>query len=125
MDHLPPNDQAIHDRILSDLPTAEAPAPIRAVYFLIRGGVIVYVGQTTHLIQRLISHENEGAKKYDAVRYWHLPTENLNVIERELVWRLNPEYNGKFVRGKKPKNAVSINRHILSKTVSVREVEAE
>lgn len=87
-------DLELQAKILATLPQVELDAPIRAVYFLIRGRRVVYVGQTTDLVDRIRAHVGEETKLFDSVRYLAMPVGNLNLVEREFIIRLQPEYNG-------------------------------
>jgi hypothetical protein len=61
------------------------------VYFLIREGRVVYVGQTTTLPARIQTHMVD--KLFDEVLYMVVPPENLLEVERSFISLLTPEYN--------------------------------
>lgn len=66
-----------------------------AVYFLIRGGEIVYVGQSSCLESRLVQHRENG-KAFDAVAWMEVPALFIDSIEAFYIWRCNPIYNNKW-----------------------------
>ena len=76
------------------------------VYFLIRQKVVVYVGRTKNLDQRLLGHTN---KQYDDVRFFPCPESKLSYYENRWIARFKPEYNAKAGRPKHqdPKNPVA------------------
>lgn len=61
------------------------------VYFLIRAGVVVYVGQTVSLPARIQVHLED--KSFNDVLYLAVPRENLLEVERFFIGTLSPEYN--------------------------------
>jgi hypothetical protein len=65
--------------------------PPSCVYFLIRDGAVVYVGQTTDLHFRVTRHRRD--KRFDRVFYLPVPSEDLNQIEMEFIRVFCPEYN--------------------------------
>jgi hypothetical protein len=66
--------------------------PIRCgIYFLIRGGVIVYVGQTIDLHSRLVAHTK--SKTFDSWAWKAYPPGRLNAMERAYIDALMPEEN--------------------------------
>ncbi len=62
------------------------------VYFLVRDGVVVYVGQSIALPGRIASHISN--KDFDRVFYLEVPREHLNAIESAFIRALNPELTG-------------------------------
>jgi hypothetical protein len=63
------------------------------VYFLVRNGVVVYVGQTRHLLTRIGRHKGWGAKKFDRVLYIETDISSLDHVERSFIEQLDPIYN--------------------------------
>ena len=64
---------------------------ISAVYLLIRDSKVLYVGQTVDLLSRLESHHyGFGAD----IWYVQVPDEQLKNVERRLIRKFKPEYNG-------------------------------
>ena len=61
------------------------------VYFLIRDKVIVYIGQSVNLPNRISSHEHD--KFFDEVYYIAIPKDQLLFVESELIKRIKPIYN--------------------------------
>lgn len=62
------------------------------VYFLLRSGRVVYIGQTINLRKRLPKHYK---KRYDAVRWILCPKELLLHYESRWINRFKPKYNKK------------------------------
>lgn len=73
----------------------ELPKPMSVVYFLMRQGECVYVGQTRNLQQRLRCHTD---KDYDEVHFVDVPEELRLSTEREYIAKLAPVYNGTLGR---------------------------
>lgn len=69
-----------------ELPLISGPC----VYFLLRAGEVIYVGQTMRLSFRLNGHEPKG---FDAVRYLPLPVEQLDVAEQAFIAFYEPKLN--------------------------------
>lgn len=61
------------------------------VYFLIRENKIVYIGQTQDLLTRCNFHES--CKDFDRVLYFECAEDQVNEIERRLIFEFTPEYN--------------------------------
>lgn len=61
------------------------------VYFLMKDGVCVYVGQTTNLRRRLKQH---GDKDYDRVVFIHVHDDVRLETESAFIEELSPKYNG-------------------------------
>lgn len=68
-----------------------------AVYFLIRNGKIVYVGQSSCLYRRLEQHLESG-KEFDGVTWFEAPAMFITDIEAYYIWRCNPIMNGSWPR---------------------------
>ena len=63
------------------------------IYFLIRDGEIVYVGQSTcNILERIARHTRD--KVFDSFTVIHMTSDvDLDRLEAEYVYQLNPEYN--------------------------------
>jgi len=63
------------------------------IYFLIRDGEIVYVGQSTcNILERIVSHLRN--KDFDSFTVIHMTSDvDLNAVEAAYVYALRPEYN--------------------------------
>jgi hypothetical protein len=117
-EELSPDSLELQQRIIETLPSLEIDAPIRGIYFLIHHGRVVYVGQTNHVVRRLISHIQEGVKVFDSWRHLAMPSGNLNVVEKEFILRLQPKYNGASTKTAPATSKYrSINRTILTRNV--------
>jgi hypothetical protein len=64
---------------------------VPCVYFLVRDGVVVYVGKSVNLVKRLSKHLE--SKLFDSVFYLPVTTEDLDAAEKRFITRLNPIYN--------------------------------
>jgi len=73
--------------MLEDLPRGSY------VYFIVRDGDCVYVGQTTNLRQRLRSHP--VYRKRDQAFFIHVDDSIRLSVEKEWIAQLNPEFNGR------------------------------
>jgi hypothetical protein len=62
------------------------------IYFLIRAGAVVYVGQTNGLLARLARHRQLG-KKFDAFAFIPCEPTELDALERTYICLLLPEGN--------------------------------
>lgn len=65
------------------------------VYFLIRGGEVVYVGQSIDVLNRIARHRREG-RQFDAYAYMECLREDLDRLERVYIRALVPEGNMSF-----------------------------
>ncbi len=63
-----------------------------AIYFLCKRGRVVYVGQSTSLIARVLSHTK--CKQFDSVLYLPCPESELDRVEGSFIRVLRPELNG-------------------------------
>lgn len=61
------------------------------IYFLVSENQIVYVGQSTNLFSRLMSHRAD--KKFDRVLFFKYPREGLTEVENAFIRFLKPKYN--------------------------------
>jgi hypothetical protein len=73
---------------LQRLPQALYPP---CVYFLIKKGVIQYVGQSVCIAARISQHQN--IKEFDEVYYLPVPQSDLNVTERAFIKLIKPPLN--------------------------------
>ena len=98
------------------------------VYFLIRDGEIVYVGQSRQLPKRIESHRSD--KKFDRVLFVRVSQSVIDQVERRLIIELAPEYNGCLDRGPTgPRPEHQINRQLvgqrLREAISADDPDAE
>ena len=65
------------------------------IYFLCRDGEVVYVGQSKHVQERILTHIREKQKKFHRTEIFLLPVpeSELMRIESEFVTRFRPIYN--------------------------------
>jgi len=75
---------------------ASAFDPPCGVYFLIDNYSIVYVGQSTNVFARIMSHRNEqySKKVFDRYAYIPCPKEVLDLVESIYIMMFTPKYNG-------------------------------
>lgn len=64
------------------------------VYFLLRRGIIVYVGQSRCLTNRVRQHRDD--KTFDRILYLNVPGSQMDEIERQYIEALRPEYNREY-----------------------------
>jgi hypothetical protein len=76
---------------LSELPHLAEALAASAVYFLMSGQEIVYVGQTTNLYARIGSHRDD--KIWDRILFLIVPREELDATDRRWIAALQPKYN--------------------------------
>jgi hypothetical protein len=91
----PPFLAQLQARLVPTLPTESG------VYFLCRANEIVYVGQAQNVCDRICTHINEGAKRFDSAFYIPVPPPALNAVEKRLILHLQPEYNQTHREGKR------------------------
>ena len=78
----------------SGLKQQYVPEKISCIYFLYDEiGTLLYVGKTTHLAERIISHKKEGTKKFAYYTYYEMESEKLTMAERFLINKMNPLLN--------------------------------
>lgn len=68
---------------------------ITAVYFLIKKGVVVYIGRTENLRVRIIGHKSTlfKSKWFDSFRFIECSDKSLCQYERRWIRRFNPKEN--------------------------------
>jgi hypothetical protein len=88
-----PQELALIGGELREIPVA----PFRwetGVYFLVRDGRVVYVGQSVRPLGRLVDHFSGASKRFDRIFLLPVPLEHLNSLESAFIRALRPEYNG-------------------------------
>lgn len=97
-----------------------------SVYFLVREGKVVYVGQSLNAISRIANGHKD--KKWDYALSLQVPADSLTVIEDAFIQALKPEYNG-TVNEKKATELVPLMDRVLADdnlgNVTAEEVESE
>lgn len=73
-------------------------APQSAIYVLLRGNDIVYVGKSTILLNRLTTHFQERIKSFDRIFVLPVPSKHLDRVERIMIATLRPAMNRTFMR---------------------------
>lgn len=83
---------------LAQLPTSKQ----CGIYFLWDGGIVVYVGQSHDLTQRVCQHIQEGVKRFSAASFIFCRPHELDKLERHYIEKMAPKYNqcrlAKFIR---------------------------
>lgn len=69
---------------------------IKGIYFLIRKGKIVYIGQSENLIGRIMSHYAIDSMKFDTVRFIQFDGHRYDRrrYETRLILYFKPKWNG-------------------------------
>ena len=60
------------------------------VYFLLKGGEVIYVGQTNNGLIRPLSHRD---KDFDEIKILYCSAEELDLIEDKYIQKYKPVYN--------------------------------
>lgn len=66
--------------------------PVCGVYFLFRGGALIYIGRSRDMVRRVASHRTNG-REFDKWSFMPLPEDETATIEAALIRSLNPEQN--------------------------------
>jgi len=64
------------------------------IYFLLKDSQIVYIGQTTNGLTRVLAHKD---KDYDSYSFFPTSKENLNYLESINILHYKPIYNKSFI----------------------------
>lgn len=69
---------------------------IKGIYFLIRNGKIVYIGQSENLINRIMTHYANNSMKFDTVRFIEFDGHKYDRMryETRLILYFRPKWNG-------------------------------
>ena len=89
-----PHELRMLAKTIREIPTEFAPG----VYFLCHSGQVVYVGQSTKPMQRVIQHQTSG-KAFDAVYFLACPEDELDWLESSFIHALQPPLNGRDPSG--------------------------
>lgn len=73
----------------------EEPTPKCGIYFLVRDGKVIYVGQSRDIVFRVATHRKDGKYKFDFAMHVDCPPEMLNAAETWFILKLSPQRNGK------------------------------
>lgn len=85
-----------------DLPT------VSGVYFLLRGERVVYVGQSSRIFGRVLTHM--GTKNFDGFAYIPCELNQMDVLESLYIHLLRPELNGAMNGGAIPVAPIAFDR---------------
>lgn len=64
---------------------------LMGIYFLMNKGVVIYVGQSHNIKQRMLQHYKE--KIFDAIFYFECDESQLTELEAKYIDEFNPSYN--------------------------------
>jgi hypothetical protein len=79
------------------------------VYVLLKGIVIVYVGQAVCFAARIGQHRNEGKIRFDGIKIFPCAHKGRRLaIERTLIRKYNPKWNTKGKVEDRPANVVPL-----------------
>jgi len=70
---------------------------ITGIYFLFKGEVLIYIGQSINIMGRINTHNIED---WDTFSYVEVPKYDLDRIEKEYILKYKPEKNGTYLRSK-------------------------
>jgi len=82
----------VYNLDLDSLPRKNREHLICGVYFLWRGDLLVYVGQSKDVNSRIAFHYKDK-KKFDTYSILEIPSKELNPTERILINKFLPQYN--------------------------------
>lgn len=75
------------------------------IYFLYRRGILVYIGQSTNIYERVNNHIKGKKKIFDSFSYFECPRSLLNEYESFLICYYCPEYNETLHNGRASNSA--------------------
>jgi hypothetical protein len=84
------------------------------IYFLLRSGCVVYIGQTARYPKRILGHNK---KEYDAVRFIECCENLLTSYEQRWINRFKPEYNLNKAGNSRPRRDFEIFNLRIKKSV--------
>lgn len=64
-----------------------------AIYFLIHGGVVVYVGKSINLHKRIGEHLADPSKTFDAYHHFKVSAPKAAYVEEAYIKALRPKFN--------------------------------
>src|SRR5262245_24998819 len=66
------------------------------VYFIVRDGVVIYVGQSEHITARIASHVNKRrCRSGDRIFVFYVAFEWLDIVEGAFIRKFSPKLNGR------------------------------
>lgn len=101
-----PHELRLMAKTIREIPTEFSPG----VYFLCHSGLVVYVGQSTKPMQRVVQHQLSG-KTFDSVYFLACPKDELDWLESSFIHALRPALNA--VLDSSGEMAAPIPRHRL------------
>jgi hypothetical protein len=69
------------------------------IYFLLRAGEIVYVGQSKRIEFRVETHRMEKKKDFDSYAFVECKPEELDQLEQDFIIKCDTEYNAQMPKG--------------------------
>jgi hypothetical protein len=94
------------------------------IYFLLKGKVLVYIGQTTNLFQRIAAHQTTE-KDFDAFVFMPVEKELLSTYEAEYIAQYKPKYNNIHNPVRPPRRALRNAEKTDVESTPVEQVFAE
>ena len=74
--------------------------PVKGLYFLLRDGVVVYVGRSIDCMRRIITHDKDPLKSFDSYSVFPIDDdEELGLAEAENIFLYCPEQNSSIPTG--------------------------
>lgn len=83
---------------------------LHGIYYLIKDGVIVYVGQSINVYARIGAHIAAYEKDFDSYAFVSVPIEDMNRIETEEILNHRPKYNGELPQNDEYKSIAQLKR---------------
>lgn len=81
----------LHDIFLKQTPLDKTNTT--GIYFLIKGGQVVYIGKTENGISRIFAHKD---KDFDSYSFFNVPISDLDWVESVNIIYYQPIYNKQF-----------------------------
>lgn len=91
-----------------------APDKICGIYFLYHKNELVYVGQSTNCISRILAHERDSDKEFDVYEIAECKESDLNILELFYIEKYSPKYNVNHVGVE----ADNLNKNVLKILIS-------
>lgn len=101
---------------LYHLPIKDIKTP-PGIYFLCKGNEIQYIGQSSNISQRVITHLTEGLKEFENVYFITCPINRLTEVETALIRYYNPPLNKTSNVAPKGKDVFIVNSLLKAETI--------
>lgn len=77
------------------------------IYFIIKNRKIIYIGKTSHYVERIMQHKNQ-AMDWDKIKFIEYPEDRLDEMERVWINYFKPALNRTHKHGKKFKSKIEV-----------------